>query len=117
MDIDTLIELIEEDIQSRIEKVLSIEAEVVEAYETLRKVVKLISTDKNFMKLDQLGILSESGDEKPFATLVETLRKEKAMNPKGLNSFVLIDDIISQTAGLALAIEEYKKYTKTNTIG
>lgn len=83
-----------------------------EAFRELRKIAKILSSDKDFVKLDKLGVLSDNADKgvdggKPFNAFLQSLSKEKECNPIGI-----IDEIYSRVYGLILALEEYKKYVK-----
>lgn len=109
MNIDIIIKRLEE-IGSSMGKVIDHPLNVFdESYREIRKIVKILSSDSEFVKLDKLGVLSdnESGDDKgkPFNAMLITLQKEKEYNPIGI-----IDEIYSRLYGLILALEEYKKY-------
>lgn len=83
-----------------------------ESFREIRKIVKILSTDEDFVKLDKLGVLSDETDTsaeeyKPFNAMLQSLRKEQECNP-----IMIIDEIYSRLYGLILALEEYKKYTK-----
>ena len=83
-----------------------------ESFRELRKIVKILSTDEEFVNLDGLGVLSDDNDPevdggKPYYAMLKSLNKEKDCNPIGI-----IDEIYSRIYGLVLALEEYKKYVK-----
>lgn len=83
-----------------------------ESFREIRKIVKILSADEDFVKLDKLGVLSDESETsadggKPFHAMLRSLNKEKECNPIGI-----IDEIYSRLYGLILALEEYKKFSK-----
>lgn len=112
MNPDILIKRLE-DIGNSMDSVISHPLSVIdEAFRELRKIATILSADKDFLKLDKLGVFSDDDDNevdggKPFNAFLQSLNKEKECNPIGI-----IDEIYSRTYGLIMALEEYKKYVK-----
>lgn len=111
MDIDVLINRLEE-IGTAMEPVVDHLGQLDNTYRELRKVIKILAADDDFVKLDKLGVLSDDDDPqvdggKPFAAMLQSLSKEKEMNPINM-----ISELYSRVYGVILALDEYKKYVK-----
>lgn len=112
MNPDILIKRLEE-IGNSMDAVISHPLSVFdEVFRELRKIVKILSAEEDFVKLDRLGALSDCDDPKvdrgkPYNAMLKSLNKEKECDPIGI-----ISEIYSRVYGLILALEEYKKYVK-----
>lgn len=112
MNPDILIKRLEE-IGNSMDEVMNHPLNVFdESFRELRKIVKILSADEEFVKLDRLGVLSDDDDPKvdggkPYNAMLKSLSKEKECNPIGI-----IDEIYSRIYGLIMALEEYKKFIK-----
>ncbi len=111
MDIDIIIRRLEE-IGDAMDPVISLTGALDNTYRDLRKVVRILAADEDFVKLDRLKVLVDDVDPEldggmPFKALTQSLAKEKELDPLGI-----ISEIYSRVYGLILALEEYKKYVK-----
>lgn len=110
MNTDRLIKHLEE-IGNSLDEVVGQSLNILDdALREVRKIVKILGADEDFVKLDKLGVLSdddETDGRKPFTEMIQTLSQEKECNPIGI-----IDAFYGRIYGLILALEEYKKYSK-----
>lgn len=111
MDIDVLIKGLNE-IGDAMDPMVSMTGKLDDTYRDLRKVIKILSADKDFVMLDRLKVLVDDDDEDvdggmPLKAAILSLEKEEDTDPLGV-----ITEIYSRVYGLIVALEEYKKYIK-----